>query len=276
MKKLRAVLAKLRFRGLPSLLASLAAAGGLAAAWIYGVPHLQAYALRRQSPPAAIQVSLPGRPAWVDADLAGSLVQVAAKEIGPDPFRRDDLAAARSALLATGWFHDVTQVTRLAPGRIEIQARFVQPCAVVQDGHGRLHLVDAEARLLPRSYAADRAPRLPTIRGAGHGPPAAPGRRWSGEDVPAAIALLRLVRERAWLDQVDHVDVARHPRDGSLRLVTDRGCTIIWGRRPGEEGGAEVPASQKLGYLDYHFRNYGHIDRGLKELDVTGDVVVGR
>ena len=72
------------------------------------------------------------------------------------------------------------------------------------------------------------------------------------------------------------IDVTRHWRDGSIRLVTDRGCTILWGRAPGEEQGGNVPASQKLSYLDYHHEEYGHIDRGLQELDITGDVVVGK
>jgi hypothetical protein len=38
-----------------------------------------------------------------------------------------------------------------------------------------------------------------------------------------------------------------------------------------------VSAEQKLSYLDYHHQHYGHIDRGfLQEIDITGDVVIGR
>jgi hypothetical protein len=38
-----------------------------------------------------------------------------------------------------------------------------------------------------------------------------------------------------------------------------------------------VSAEQKLSYLDYHNEHYGHIDRGfLREIDITGDVVIGR
>lgn len=277
MKKLRARFMPVQnLRLLLPILAWLTFAGGLVAAWTFGVPHLGAYALRRQAPPATLQVSLPGRPAWVDAEIAASLVQAAAQQIGPDPFHRDDLVAARASLIETGWFQDVTQVTRQDAGRVEIQARFVEPAAVVRDSGGRHHLVDFEGRLLPRSYPVGQTPSLLAIRGAAHGPPAAPNGRWTGEDVSAALALARVVRGRPWLKQVDHIDVSRHARDGSLRMISDRGCTITWGRKPGEEGGAEVPAAQKLGYLDYHYRNYGHVDRGLQELDITGDVVVGR
>ncbi len=62
-----------------------------------------------------------------------------------------------------------------------------------------------------------------------------------------------------------------------MRLTTDRGCTIIWGRAPGEEHGREVSARRKLDYLDYHHNQYGHIDRGFpRTVDITGDVVIGR
>ena len=80
--------------------------------------------------------------------------------------------------------------------------------------------------MFQRSYPAGQAPSLLAIRGAAHGPPAAPGRRWTGEDVIAALALARAVRDRPWLKQVDHIDVSLHARDGSLRMISDRGCTI--------------------------------------------------
>ena len=67
------------------------------------------------------------------------------------------------------------------------------------------------------------------------------------------------------------------PGAPTLRLLTDRGCAIIWGRAPGDESAGEVPAERKVSYLDYHHEQYGHIDRGFsRELDIRGDVVIGR
>jgi len=97
-----------------------------------------------------------------------------------------------------------------------------------------------------------------------------------GTDITAALELVALIVDQPWRTQVARIDVTLHRKDGSLRIITDRGCTITWGRAPGEESGGDVPARQKLGYLDYHYQHTGHIDRGLVELDVTGDVVVGR
>ncbi len=99
---------------------------------------------------------------------------------------------------------------------------------------------------------------------------------WPGKDDTAALELVALINRKPWQDQVAQVDVARHWKAGSIHLITDRGCTITWGRAPGDEAGGNVPAQQKLSYLDYHHDQYGHIDRGLEELDITGDVVVGR
>ena len=40
---------------------------------------------------------------------------------------------------------------------------------------------------------------------------------------------------------------------------------------------AEVTAQQKLGYLNYHYREYGNIDRGFpNRLDIGGPVVTGQ
>jgi hypothetical protein len=76
---------------------------------------------------------------------------------------------------------------------------------------------------------------------------------------------------------VAEIDVSSYLNRDSIRLITDRGCVILWGRAPGEERGGEVSAEQKLSYLDYHHEHYGHIDRGfLQEIDITGDVVIGR
>ncbi len=250
--------------------------GGLATAWALGTPKLEAYASAHQ-PDSDVVVRLVDLPAWVQPELASMLVETATRHIGTDPLDRADLVNAREALLTTGWFVSVDQVRRVGTQLVDVTATLAEPCAVIRDRmRPRDHLVDARGRLLPRTYAPGERSGYIGLTGAQYAAPTHSGMTWPGADVAAGLEVLALIRDKPWLDQIVRIDLTRHRKDGSIRLVTDRDCTIIWGRAPGDEAGSDVPALQKLSYLDYHHEQYGHIDRGLEELDITGDVVVGR
>jgi hypothetical protein len=252
-------------------------AGGLVAAWALGVPRLEAYASAQQGR-EPVEVRLLDPPPWVSGDLKASLILTAEEVIDPDPANRRGLVAAREALLATGWFDDIPQVRRVNRGLVEIHARFATPFAVIREPSGKGdYLVDPGGKLLPRAFPAGRAEHFTAIVGVAFDRPAAPGQVWPGTDVAAALKVLHLVNDRPWHGQVAEINVASYLKRDAIRLVTDRGCVIVWGRAPGEERGGEVSAAQKLSYLDYHHEHYGHIDRGfLQEIDITGDVVIGR
>jgi hypothetical protein len=252
------------------------AAGGLIAAWVLGVPRLEAYAVDHQQT-GAVEVRLGEIPPWVEPELETTLIQTVARSIGPDPLQRDDLVNARQALLATGWFTSVDQVRRIGDRTVEVDATLAEPFAVIHDIARRQdHLVDTQGRLMPRVFAAGEPNGYISITGTTYDRPAQVGMMWAGTDITAALELLALIVDQPWRSQVTRIDVTRHRKDGALLLITDRGCTITWGRAPGDEAGGDVPARQKLGYLDYHYKHTGHIDRGLVALDITGDVVVGR
>lgn len=249
-------------------------AGGLVTAWVLGTPRLESYASNHQ-PGGDVVVRLVDLPRWVESDLQTMLVKTATRHIGNDPLQRADLVDAREALLATGWFVSVDQVRRIGPQVVDVTATLAEPFAVIRD-HSRDHLVDAQGRVLPRTYAAGESSGYITLTGARYGAPTHSGMTWPGADVTAALDVLVLISDKPWLNQIVRIDLSRHRKEGSIRFVTDRNCTITWGRAPGDEAGSDVPAVQKLSYLDYHFEQYGHIDRGLEELDITGDTVVGR
>ncbi len=245
----------------------LVPAAALATAWGLGVPRLRAIAPRYHAA-GPVEVRFSETPPWIDGAIEANLVSVARRHIR-GALRRDGLVGAREALLASGWFDEVPQVRRQAGGLVEIEARFSRPFAVVRDGEGD-HLVDVRGRLLPRSFTAGTAGLTAIVGARGRRPRDTPV--WPGGDVQAALAVLQLVRSRPWRHQVAEIDIGAP----SIVLITDRGCSILWGRPPGAEKGSEVPPDQKLRYLDYHFKHYGHIDRGfLRLIDITGDVVIG-
>lgn len=255
----------------------LAGLGGVVGAWIICVPRLEAYASSRR-PAGELEVRFVNPPEWVGDDLVAALLATARGQIDPDPLQRRGLVAAREALLATGWFEQVLQVRRVDRGDVEINARFARPFAVIREPGGALdHVVDSLGKRLPRSYRAGEAEGFAVIVGVALDRPARPGDRWSGADVAAGLQVLRMLAGKPWSGQVAEVDVAGFANHSTIRLRSDRGCTIVWGRPPGDEQASEVPALRKLSYLDYHYEHYGHIDRGFpRELDITGDVVIGR
>jgi hypothetical protein len=246
---------------------------GAALGLAIGVPALraEAMALRPEGPLKAV---FPDRPAWMtDADLS-TIAEVMDAPLAGSAMDRSGLAAAREALLRTGWFEDVSQVRRTGVDEVTVEAEWATPFAMVREGDYD-YLVDSRGRLLPRCYRVGMAPRgFLRIEGARQQRPLAYGTPWPGEDLGSAMALARLIDDRPWRSQIAWIDLAGVPKDGCLRMQTLRGCSIRWGRAPGREGASEVPARQKLDYLDWMHEHYGRVDSACEgEIDLLTDYV---
>jgi hypothetical protein len=250
-----------------------AALGVMALSLGMGVPLLKREAATRRND-APFQVVFSSRPVWMsEADLT-PLADVVAERLNGSPMDRDGLAAARDALMHTGWFTEITQVKRIGMSEVFVEGSWTTPFAVVREG-GYDHLIDADGKLLPRCYRPNTAPSsLIRIENASFARPAAFGDEWAGKDMRGAVALARLLDDHPWRSQIACIDLARTKDDGCLRLKTSRGCTIKWGRSPGSEGAAEVPARQKVDYLQWLYDHYGRIDAGCEdELSLLSDYV---
>lgn len=262
----------------PSWTPAAAWAGALAALAIglaVWVPSLVDRA--RTAPlPGPVTVTLTGLPAWLPADERVAIERGIVKSVGASPFDRDGLVAARQVAERSGWYVDVAQVRRADVDRVVVDGTWCVPFALVCDAAGE-HLVDTRGRLLPRDYPAGKGPRLLRLRGVSHPMPAAVGATWPGDEVAAALAMAALFADRPWRTQVASIDLSGWARDGVLQMTTDRGCAITWGKAPGKESAAEVPASQKLGMLQLAFDRTGRIDAGAPNaLDLRGDMSVAR
>ncbi len=238
-----------------------------------GVPVLSREAATRKSD-APFQVYFSSRPVWMsEADLA-PLAEVVTKQLNGSPMDRDGLSESREALMRTGWFSEIIQVKRSGMNEVYVDGVWTTPFAVVRD-KGYDHLIDTDGKLLPRCYREGTAPSsLIRIENASFACPAAYGNEWAGKDMRGAVALARLMNDHAWRGQIACIDLDRTKDDGCLRLKTNRGCTIKWGRCPGNESAAEVPARQKIEYLQWLFDHYGRIDAGCEdELNLLCDYV---
>jgi len=242
----------------------------LIVAWSIGVPRLQAYAARDTVAPSQTQLIFVDPPAWFRGDLRESLTRNVLDRVTGAPLDRQQLVDIREMLLHSGWFADVEQVRLRRAGVIEIDAEFFVPFATIEDMGGH-HVVDATGRLLPLTYEPRDDHDFPVIQRQRLPRPAQPGVRWPGEDVVAALKLLRLIDPAAWRHQVRAVDLRRFADTRTLLLISTRGCRIIWGSPPGEEQALEAFADLKMRYLKHHFKEFGHIDGGYTPaIDVTG------
>ena len=223
-----------------------------------------------------IEVSFAGTPRWMSAQDLAPIQEIVLRAAGPSPYDREGLARAREALLASGWFDSVSQVTRPGETSIEVDGVFAQPTALVADSAGD-HLVDARGTLMPRSYAPGTAPAITRITGVLLPRPAAPGIIWQGADLVAGIEMAKLVGMQRWRAQIASIDVSHYRDHQTMTLTTTGGCELNWGRAPGAEAAAEVPASQKLRYIDLLHSQYGRIDAaGPKAIDLSVDYVGSR
>lgn len=250
------------------------ALGGIAAALVVWVPRLVERTANAPLP-APVRVVLKDQPRWLPKDERAAIERSVVKSIAANPFDRDGLVAARDAVERSGWLTSVAQVRRSDVDEVVVEGTWAVPFALVCDADGE-HLVDARGRLLPRSYPAGKGPRLLRIKGVGASRPAQFGGTWTSDEVTAALAMVASVIDRPWRWQIAAVDMSGWSSDGLLRLQSDRGCTIVWGRAPGKETASEVPAMQKVATLQAAFDRTGHIDGGAREaLDLRGDVTVG-
>lgn len=220
-----------------------------------------------------IEVAFLDAPSWMTPTDLAPIQDLVAREAGASAYNREGLERAQVALLASGWFDEVRQVRRIGSASLEVDAIFVDPVALVVDADGE-HLLDSRARLLPRTYATGTAPNLTRILGVSLARPKQPGQVWGGADLLAGIEMAKLIGTQRWRAQVSAVDVSDFRTNQTLSLLTTKQCRLIWGRAPGREASAEVPAAQKLRYLDLLTNQYGRIDgAGPQSVDLSVDYV---
>ena len=97
------------------------------------------------------------------------------------------------------------------------------------------------------------------------------------EDIMAGLDVLKLIYNKPWATQVQHINLARWTSNGTLILETDTPSSFIWGSSPGEEHGLEALADHKIDRLNHIFTKYGRIDQGIEaEFDLTNTSAVIR
>lgn len=207
---------------------------------------------------------------WLPEQFQEQLISLAKSSLGEDadPLSREPLDRVASELERTGWFVGKPGVSREPDGVLRVQGVWRLPAAVVRQG-ATDYLVSWDGFPMPVSYKTDQS-KLPVLFGVASGVPAAAGkpsyaRAWEGEEIPAALELLRLLTERPWMGQVAGIDVKDLASTKRLAIVTRRGGRVVWGGRASKPLWGEISTPSKLDRLAELHRKFGSIDANIAE-----------
>ncbi len=265
----------------------------------FGFDQLYRYvnqrALLASKPP---QVVLANRPLWMSDHVAEQILTLARPVTAHGVFDRQLLVDVHDLLHANPWVRQVKQVRRgyaQAPGDVlEIDCDYRAPIALVHWGDF-YWLVDGEATSLPEQYTADQlhqimyAPdgqlNIRVVEGISHDPPGA-GRHWSGEDLRAALDLVKFLYGKPYAQEACKVDVANFdgrvdPREAQIVLWTtqkigDVPTQVRWGRPiNAKDFFVEISPVQKLEWMEKLVAKYHRLDAGRAWVDLRFDQVIG-
>lgn len=260
-----------------------------------GAARLRQYIDRRAvasaEPP---RVVLKNRPVWMSEFLADSITAPIRPDIAKSPFDHKVLVDAVEALRLNPWIREIRAVRRVygnGPGdTIEVDCEYRAPIALVK-WSDRYVLVDNEGVVLPEQFTSTEIPRIVygsdgkmnirVVEGIAHRPNT-PGQRWAGDDLKAGIEMVQLLYGQPYAEDILKVNVAnfqgrRNPREAQIVLVTrfNPPTELRWGRPlHASDAFIEVPAAQKLNYLQSVYAKYKRVDAGQPWLDLRFDRIL--
>lgn len=235
---------------------------------------------------------------WLPESDKRSLERQARAALKVDrPLSSEPLERLSASMSRSGWFDGVVRVRRTTARRIEIDATWRVPEAVVRAG-GMDHVISSNRYPMPPTFAAGTDHALPAIVGAAQEPTSSTDPRdkyaspWPGVDVQHGLELIRLLKAEPPLaidadgravrliDQVAAVDVSGASRgDKRLVLRTPDDTRVVWGSPVGVFAPGQVPAEQRVAHLRALYRDSNRIDAGLDSVEVFrtrvlyGDVI---
>lgn len=184
------------------------------------------------------------------------------------------LREAGVALAQSGWVEGSPSARWTSDGRIVIAAKWRVPAAAVRVGQREV-IIDWDRTVLPIDYAIDES-NLCFFANADAALPDV-GRQWSGADLQDGLALLRMLLEADLLEHVAGFDLGSGAESGTIKIITKRGTSIVWGAGPGRERPGEVPASVKVERLRSLQNRTGLLDGGAPFVDIRGsDIMINR
>jgi hypothetical protein len=282
-----------RMRAIRRALAHFTAAAVLMGAIGCGLFYDRQYVDRElaamKDPP---RVVLKNQPVWMTDFLAEQIAKCAQPAGAHSVFDHELLVETRDLLAANPWIRSVRQIRRVygkAPGdTLEIDCDYRAPVALV---HWKdfYWLVDGEGIKLPEAFSQnflgrimfgqDDTVNIRIVEGVRQPPPES-GAHWQGEDLRAAIDLVKLLYGKPYANEIQRVDCGnyagrRDPKSAQLVLITNRNTEVRWGRpiAATDDFFVEVPPQKKLQYMEAIYSDLHHIDGNCPWVDLRFDTV---
>ena len=244
------------------------------------------------------QVVLKDRPVWMSDFLADQICTAARPKGGHSALDSQMLldvkATLESNVRTNAWIKQIRQLRleyRHHPGdTLVLDCEFRVPVALVKSGNF-YYLVDGDCYALPELYTADQIGKIiygsdgkvniRVVEGISNSRPKSPGQQWQGDDLAAAIRMVKELYGKPFTEEIVKVDVSNFAgrvdaRESQIVLWTNHtpATQIRWGRPiVAKEDISEVPARQKLQNLQTIFQRFGRIDARQMWLDVRFDRV---
>lgn len=248
---------------------------GVALLWHLSTQSLEAYVNTHHPMPVSAQdIQFTDEPQLLSPSAINAMRTDIAQRIGAGPLEREGLKDAADYLRQQkNLVREVRQVRRLPDGTILADVSFRQPAAILQmrnpvsgnpspDGY---HVIDDMGYYIdgPRSMDDLQHLKLPMILGANSEDRPKDNLdefRWQGQEVSAAIALVKVLRESPAIDHIDSISVNVRDERDRIRLVINTSvrpsanspqipCLIVWGLPPGQERTIEPDVDRKLAAL---------------------------
>jgi hypothetical protein len=242
-----------------------------------------------ETPP---RVVLKDRPVWMSDLLAEQIVRMA-RPIGThSTFDHQLLVTVTQTLEASPWVKKVRQVRRAygeRPGdTIEIDCEFRAPVALVR-WRDYYWLVDGDGVKLPEQFTEEQLPRIVTgsngmtnirVVDGVRRPPVESGQTWPGDDLAAALDMIKLLHGQPYADAIVSVDVSNYMgrvdvREAQITLGTRYETQIRWGEpiRTPDQYSVEASPAEKLARLQQIHEKFGRIDGHQPWLDIRLDKI---
>lgn len=257
---------------------------------VYG--YVDKTVARSAEPP---KVVIKDRPAWMSDFLADQICDAARPPGAHSALNRDLLKNVKILLQdnmrTNAWIREIHQLKLVygqRPGdTLVLDCDFRAPIALVHS-QDKYYLVDGEGIVLPEPYTSDQISKvvfgrdgrlnIRVVDGVRAERPTIFGQQWSGDDIAAALGMVKTLYGRPYTEEIIKVDVSNFAgreskRDAQIVLYTRRNTQIRWGLPVDSTDLSEVPASEKLRNLEQIYNQYRRVDAHQPWIDVRIDRV---
>jgi len=241
------------------------------------------------------KVVIKDRPIWMSDLLAEQICEVARPPGGHSALNRDLPKNATIALQENtrtkAWIRQIRQLKLVygeRPGdTLVLDCEFRAPIALVK-WDGKYYLVDAEGVVLPEQYSDEQISKIVfgrdgkmnirVVEGVRSERPAFPGEKWVGEDVKAALDMIKVLHGKPFTEEIIKVEVGNYAgredaREAQIVLSTRRNTEVRWGRPVESTDLAEIRPAEKMRKLEQIYRQYSRVDAGEQWIDIRFDRV---